>query len=278
MTFTASVSSSGTTLVPTGTLTFLDGGTVLGTSTANGTGRATYTTSSLSVGWQVVTVVYGGDANFFGSTSIPVFVTVSQASTSTAVTSSLNPSTPGQTITFTATITVSSPGSGMPTGAVTFCDGNTSLGTVTLNSSGTATFTTATFGADRFTVSAVYGGDSGFAGSTSAALAQTVWPMATINIPTTFCGGIGSTIAVPVNLDRSDSLEGAELAISFDTSRLEILSGSAIQRGTLTSEPGDDANGHPWAFDGFGASGEAFLVLQTERSLSCKLPVPHVAQ
>ena len=28
----------------------------------------------------------------------------------------------------------------------------------------------------------------------------------------------------------------------------------------------------------FGASGEAFLVLQTERSLSCKLPVPHVAQ
>ena len=32
------------------------------------------------------------------------------------------------------------------------------------------------------------------------------------------------------------------------------------------------------AFRAFGASGEAFLVLQTERSLSCKLPVPHVAQ
>ena len=245
VTLTASVSRSGTTLVPTGTLTFLDGGTVLGTSTLNGTGRATYTTTSFSVGSQVITVVYGGDVNFFGSTSDPVFLTVSQASTCTAVTSSLNPAAAGQAISFTAVVSGQwSVVSGQwPSGVLTFQDGGTPLGTVAINGSGAATFSTTTINAGRHTISAVYGGDSGFAGSTSVALTQTVLPVATVNIPTTFNGGIGSSIAVPVNLDRSDSLEQVDLAISYDTSRLEILSAGDIQRGTLTS-----------TFDGFVAN------------------------
>ncbi len=106
-----------------------------------------------------------------------------------------------------------------------------------------ATFSTTTLTPGRHTISAVYGGDTNFAGSTSVALTQTVLPVATISIPTTFSGGIGSSIAVPVNLDRSDSLEQADLAISYDTSRLEILSAGDIQPGTLTS-----------TFDGFVAN------------------------
>ncbi len=252
VTLTASVSRSGTTLVPTGTLTFLDGGTVLGTGTVNGTGRATYTTTSLSVGQHVVTVVYGGDANYFGSTSDALSQTVNQAGTSTAMTSALNPAAAGQAITFTAVVGSQwSVVSGQwPSGVLTFQDGGISLGTATLTPTplpggegSMATFSTTTLTPGRHTISVVYGGDSGFAGSTSAALTQTVLPVATISIPTTFSGGVGSSIAVPVNLDRSDSLEQADLAISYDTSRLEILSAGDIQPGTLTS-----------TFDGFVAN------------------------
>ena len=56
---------------PTGTVTFLDGSTVLGTGTLNGSGVATYTTGAftLSVGSHSITAVYGADGNYSASTS-----------------------------------------------------------------------------------------------------------------------------------------------------------------------------------------------------------------
>ena len=47
---------------PTGTVTFLDGSTSLGTGTVTG-GVATFTTSSLAIGAHVITASYGGDGN-----------------------------------------------------------------------------------------------------------------------------------------------------------------------------------------------------------------------
>ncbi len=63
VTFTATVtptSGSG----PTGTVTFKDGSTTLGTGTLNGSGVATFATSSLSAGTHPITATYGGDGNF----------------------------------------------------------------------------------------------------------------------------------------------------------------------------------------------------------------------
>jgi hypothetical protein len=95
------------------------------------------------------------------------------AATSTVVASSGNPSTAGQPVTFTATVTPAS-GAGTPTGTVTFSDSGTQLGTATLGASGTATFTTTSpLPAGAHTITASYGGDSGFAGSTGS-LTQTV--------------------------------------------------------------------------------------------------------
>ena len=63
--------------------------------------------------------------------------------TSTAVTSSLNPSTTGANVTFTATVT--SGGSPVTAGTVTFTEGTTTLqANVALNAQGQATFTTTT--------------------------------------------------------------------------------------------------------------------------------------
>ena len=67
VTFTATVTSSAG--VPTGTVQFKDGGTNLGAPQAlNGSGVATFTTSSLTAGVHAITAEYSGDANFLTST------------------------------------------------------------------------------------------------------------------------------------------------------------------------------------------------------------------
>ena len=94
--------------------------------------------------------------------------------TTTAVTSNSNPSLFGQQVTFTATVS----GSGStPTGTVTFKDGGTSIGTGELTGGTTATFTpSSSLTLGTHTITAVYGGDTNFSGSTSNTVTQTVQP------------------------------------------------------------------------------------------------------
>jgi hypothetical protein len=95
---------------------------------------------------------------------------VNQASTTTTVKSSLNPSLLGQSVTFTATVT--SPTT-TPAGSVTFLDGTNALGTVTL-SGGKASYSTSTLSAGSHSITAVYNGTANIRGSTSSPLVQTV--------------------------------------------------------------------------------------------------------
>ena len=104
---------------------------------------------------------------------------ITQASTTTSVGSSLNASTYGQAVTFTATVAPQY--SCTPTGTVTFYDGATAIsGAITLTSA-TAMFTTTTLqlAAGMHSITAVYSGDSNFyatvaGGSTATPLSQTV--------------------------------------------------------------------------------------------------------
>ncbi|MEW6644196.1 MAG: putative Ig domain-containing protein [Pseudomonadota bacterium] len=93
------------------------------------------------------------------------------AASTTTVTSSVNPSTVGQSVTFSATVTAS--GAGVPTGTVTFKDGNTAIGSGAL-SGGTATFTTAALTLGAHSITASYTGSGNYGASTSQALQQTV--------------------------------------------------------------------------------------------------------
>lgn len=67
----------------------------------------------------------------------------SPAHTHTTLASSHNPSTPGESVTLTAHVTVVAPGTGTPTGDVIFYNGSTALDTVAVGSNGEATFATA---------------------------------------------------------------------------------------------------------------------------------------
>jgi hypothetical protein len=92
--------------------------------------------------------------------------------TTTTLTSSPNPSTYGQTVTFTAVVT-SKLGAPPDGGTVTFMEGTTVLGTGTL-SGGSASFMTSTLKVGTNAIKAVYGGDSNFASSASKAVKQVV--------------------------------------------------------------------------------------------------------
>src|SRR5436190_8464156 len=185
VTFTASVTGGGAT--PTGTVTFKDGATTLGTGTLSG-GTATFSTSALTVGSHSIAAVYGGDSNYTTSTSATLTQTVNQATTTTALSSSPNPSTLGQAVTFTASVTGAG---GTPTGTVTFKDGATTLGTGTL-SGGTATFSTSSLASGNHSITATYSGDTNFSSSTSPPVTQTVLGNGTITLKVLTTDGDGT--------------------------------------------------------------------------------------
>ena len=107
MTFTATVTASST---PSGSVTFYDGTTALGTGTLNGSGVATYSTSSLGVGAHSITASYAGNSTFAASTSGAATVTVTTSATHSQPplhSRSATSITTGQSVTFTATVTAS---------------------------------------------------------------------------------------------------------------------------------------------------------------------------
>src|SRR5439155_5954095 len=83
---------------PSGTVTFLDGATTLGSGALSGS-TATFSTSALAVGSHSITASYGGDTNFNTSASAVLTQTVNKANTTTSVASSVNPSVFGQSVT-----------------------------------------------------------------------------------------------------------------------------------------------------------------------------------
>ncbi|HEX5244599.1 MAG TPA: FG-GAP-like repeat-containing protein [Tepidisphaeraceae bacterium] len=76
--FTASVKGGGTAK-PTGTVTFLDGSTPIGTQPVRGDGRAILTITSLAAGDHAITASYSGDTHFGASTSAAVTQTIQSA-------------------------------------------------------------------------------------------------------------------------------------------------------------------------------------------------------
>ncbi|HEV7425008.1 MAG TPA: Ig-like domain-containing protein, partial [Thermoanaerobaculia bacterium] len=138
-----------------GSVALNDGATNLNNGVLSG-GSVVFDISSLSVGSHNITAVYGGGAGFMGSTS-PIFVQVVSApliATNTSLNSTLNPSTVGQSVTFTATVAPAA------TGNVSFFDGATPLGTIALNGSSQAAVSTSALTLGSHNITATYNGDA----------------------------------------------------------------------------------------------------------------------
>ena len=210
-----------------------------GTVTANGTGgfNVTGTHTYAAAGNFNVEVQVADSNNNFAKTTSAATV---KAATTTAVSSSVNPSDFGQAVTFTATVTSSA---GTPTGSVQFKDNGTNLGpAVTLNASGVATVSTSLLTVGTHTITAEYGGATTF-GASNGTLAggQVVRPVPTLSINdvSTAEGDSGTkSLNFTVTLSAASNLA---VTANFATADASANAGSdyVSATGTVTFNPGE---------------------------------------
>lgn len=168
--------------VPTGTVTFMNGNILLGTADLS-RGAASLNISSLSVGTDDVTALYGGDANDVLSKSQIVTVTILQTPTTTAVSSSQSPLPTLTPVVISAAVV--NGGSIHPSGLVTFSEDSVAIGVGTLDGNGVATILIPSLPAGSHTFTASYAGDNPDIASTSAPFLQVVQPRSTTDELTT---------------------------------------------------------------------------------------------
>jgi uncharacterized repeat protein (TIGR03803 family) len=233
VTFTCTVTPSSGSATPSGTVTFSDSGTSIGSAMLSG-GQATFTTSSISVGMHSIVASYGGGSGFTGSTSNTMNQTVNKDSTTTKLTGMPSPSTSAQTVIFTATVTASAPGAGTPTGTVTFTSNKSTLATVPLDGNGQATFTSSTVPTGAITVHATYNGDGNFLTSTGTTV-QTVGSKAASTI-TLASSSSTSVFGAPVTFTATVTGAGnmPTGVVSFIDAKIALATASLNSSGVAT--------------------------------------------
>jgi len=144
--------------------------------------------------------------NITGSTPIIT------SSTTTALAASQSSIAAGTSVTFTATVTGATGSTGTPTGTVTFTDGAATLGTGPLTA-GVATLSTTSLAVGPHSVTASYGGDSNFSGSTSTALSVTVTAAAGFTLSNggniTVAAGATTGNTSPINVSPTNGFTGS---------------------------------------------------------------------
>ena len=235
VTFTAVVApaNSHATGTPTGSVTFTDTSgspltvTTLGTALLSG-GQATFIYSALGVGSHSISASYQGDTNFDTSASTALSQAVAVAPTTTSINSSPDPSDPGQSVTFSASVAPST--AGTPTGDVTFSDNGTQSASVQLDASGSASFTTSSLTAGTHSITWSYSGDSDFAPSTSDTLTQIVGanaaPFAMSSSPSSATVSPGQSATFSISVMAVPSFK---TSVSFSCSGLPAMATCQFQ-------------------------------------------------
>ena len=203
----------------TGTVTFASGGSTLCSGSASSGSVSCNTSASLAPATYSVTATYAGDTNYSGSTASTSF-TITKISTSFTASASPTTTSYGNTATLSE--------SGLPAattgGTVTFTAGGSTLCTATIAANGSASCTTGVLAAGTYSVTATYGGNTDYAGS-SASTSFTVSKAntsfsATANPTTTTYGN-------PVTLQVTGLPNGATGTVTFSSGGSTLCSGSA---------------------------------------------------
>ena len=214
--------------VPTGSVIFRDGVTVLGTVTLDGSGRAILHTSLLAVGSHVITVSYSGDNNV-AATSGSLTQVIQNATTKVDLVASASPAIYGSPLTLTASV---SSNGGSATGSVIFVDGGTTLGNGALSGQENATLTLSALSPGVHTIVAQYPGDGRASGSNSEPV--TIVVKQTTSLALTSSSNPALTIS-PITLTATLTNAGAAAATGN-----VVFSDGTTQLGTAAL----DASGH----------------------------------
>jgi sugar lactone lactonase YvrE len=247
-------------------------------------GVATFNLSSFALAATGTYTVSATSPNIPSDTST---VTVTAATTTATVTTLLavpNPAIAGQPVTLTATVAPAPTGS--PAGTVSFYHGSTLLGSIAVNSSGIAAFTTSSLPTGALIMTAAYSGNAGFGGSTSSALTETVVAAAPVTTTTTLTvspdpafDGQPATLTATVSPAPTGSPAGT---VSFYSGTTLLGMGTLDASGVATFTSGSlvvgaDSLTAVYAGDaGFAASTSAALTLTVTTSFSVTAPTTAV--
>jgi hypothetical protein len=223
---TINKASSTTTTVGAGPFTYSGTTHAGGSGTVTGAGglntvatSLTYTGDQIDAGTYYVTAHYAGDTNHSPSDGSPVAITINQEGTTTGVTAVST----GQSVTFTATITPSSPASTKPTGTVDFIDitttPNTDLGTMAVTN-GSASKNVTSLSSGGHTIKAVYSGDGNFVASFGT-VSVTVGSSASIFVLNSTASG-----ALSISGNGQINIPG-NLVVDSNSATAVIVSGNA---------------------------------------------------
>jgi YVTN family beta-propeller protein len=160
------------------------------------------------------------------------FLVANLSATNTALSVDVNPSMFGATVNLAAAVTTVPTSATIPTGAVTFLDGTSPLGTVTLDPTGSATLPVSSLTVGSHSITAAYTPGAGFTASTSALLTQTVnqgSSSATVTASPT-PGIVGQLVTLTATVSASAPATGTP------TGTVTFMDGAAnIGTGTLNS-------------------------------------------
>jgi hypothetical protein len=224
----------------TGTLTG-----VVGTDNVAAVYSTTATVTSAVGSYPITAASLTGTSasNYILGTVTAGTLTVTQAATTTVLTTSQASIGEGSTVTFTATVNPAT--SGTPSGSVLFSNGSTSLGSVTLTA-GVASYSTSSLPVGVQSISAVYQGSSNFLGSTSATVNETVMVPIVTGTPTTsnisITGGSTGTVTLTVaavggytgTATYSCALLPADMSCSFSPATATFTTTNTTTSTTLT--------------------------------------------
>ncbi len=176
-----SVTVGSTAGVPMGNVALsVDGGAA--SSLPLSAGSATFTINSPNAGDHTLSASYAAQGNFAAS-STTGNLHVNGTSTWTALASSINPATFGQSVTLTATVNVAAPGVGPAVGVVQFNIDGSPFGAPVGLAGGAASVSTSSLAAGLHTIMAAYLGNASFAAS-NGTLSQSVNPAPTVSAVT----------------------------------------------------------------------------------------------
>jgi large repetitive protein len=240
----------------TGNVTFRDGSTVLGAISVNSGGQAVLAISILSVGLHSLVASYAGNTNYASSNSTAVSQTVQQTATQTTLGAGSLTTLAGKPATFSVSVSSST---GTPAGQVSFRDGSSVLGTVTLSGAGTATFSTSSLSLGTHSITVVYAGNSSYTGSVSSVeqcMVQLAQPTLTLSGPAgpvdvgtmaSFTAALASPGVAPTGtmLLQNGGSNIATVNVSGTGSFAFAVSSLSIGNHTLTASYSGDANNSP---------------------------------
>ena len=232
--------TDGTTgLKATGTLTFFDSGTSIGSVSLNSSGAALLDAITLPAGVHYITASYGGDTLYQPGTSSAGTETVTQAPTSVSLTVPLTSIADGSSPSLVATVLQSDAPGVEPTGSVNFYANGNLLGSAGVDSAGNATLNAALSPAGVQSITASYVGDTNFhASNTSSPSSITIVPaISAANISVT--QSTTSSVIADITVTLS-STSNQTVSVHYSTADGTALAQQDYMpvSGTLTFAPG----------------------------------------